>query len=169
MGSTIDVAERLKDMDKAWQESEANSGGGSSVPDGDYQAAVARFDFFESKKDGNLTLVTEFEIVAPRNVGSAVKTFHDLENPDRLGWAKGHLETLGIENVNPLSDLEDRLKGALDQVCEIALVSKKVGDKTYQNVYLNGVVEGVKVDREAPATNTVDEAPVHDDDDPIPF
>lgn len=163
--STIDISERLKDMDALWQGAEANTGGTAApVPDGEYQASVYRFDFFDSKKNGNLTMVTEFEIVAPNNLGSKVRTFHDLEDADRLGWAKGHLAMLGVENVNPLSDLEDRLAEALDQVCEIALVSKKVGDKTFQNVYLNAVVKGVKTERAKPA------APAEvDDTDDIPF
>lgn len=166
--STIDIGERLKDMDKVWQQAEANTGGGTaSVPDGDYQASVFRFDFFDSKKNGNLTLVTEFEIIAPNNIGGKVKTFHDLEDADRIGWAKGHLAMLGVENVNPLTDLEERLADALDQVCEIALVSKKVGDKTFQNVYLNGVVEGVKAERSEKPTEA--EQPPPPDDDDIPF
>jgi hypothetical protein len=148
----MDVKDRLNKMDADWDSTQNSTNGTKEydpIPDGQYQARVRRFDFHESKKDGNLLLRTEFEIVAPTNEGRVISSFHDLENPERLGYAKNHLLLLGVE-VERLSEVENALPAALDKVCEIAVKSRQVGDRTYQNVYLNKVLEGVKAEASKP-------------------
>jgi len=148
----MDVKDRLNKMDADWDSTQNSTNGTKEydpIPDGQYQARVRRFDFHESKKDGNLLLRTEFEIVAPTNEGRVISSFHDLENPERLGYAKNHLLLLGVE-VERLSEVENALPAALDKVCEIAVKSRQVGEKTYQNVYLNKVLDGVKAEASKP-------------------
>lgn len=159
---SIDIRERLADQEKKWEQAEAADRSGS-IPDGEYQATVARFDFHESKKDGTLRLQTEFEILSPAEFeGRKISTFHALEGEIRqLGWTKSHLEMLGVENINPLADLEDRLPEALDKVCDIAVRTRTVGGKSYTNVYLNRVLDGVKASPK--------DEPAELDNDDIPF
>jgi hypothetical protein len=148
----MDVKDRLNKMDADWDSTQNSTNGTKEydpIPDGQYQARVRRFDFHESKKDGNLLLRTEFEIVAPTNEGRVISSFHDLENPERLGYAKNHLLLLGVE-VERLSEVENALPAALDKVCEIAVKSRQVGDRQYQNVYLNKVLDGVKAEASKP-------------------
>lgn len=160
---------RLAAMEKAWQQADPPKGDGEKkeyepLPDGEYQARIELFDFHESKKDGSLSLRTQFEVLGPTREGARVSTFHDLEKPERLKWTRLHLEALGI-NVHSLEELESALPRALDKVCDLALKSKQVGDKTYQNVYLNRVLEGVT----ASATTATEEPPPHSDaDEPAP-
>jgi hypothetical protein len=164
---TIDnLTDRLAKMSDTWEKTEAEEPG-APLPDGDYQAAVTRFDFTESKKDGNLLLITELTVTVPEQfAGRSATLFHDLENPDRLGWTKAHLELLGITDVAPLDTLEQRLKDGLDAVCNIAVRSKTKGDKTYSNVYINSVaLAGTPAAAGAPAA----EQPPAPGDDDIPF
>lgn len=161
---------RLAAMEKAWQGAGPPKGDGEKkeyepIPDGEYQARIELFDFHESKKDGSLSLRTQFEVIAPSREGARVSTFHDLEKPERLKWTRLHLENLGI-NVHSLEELESALPDALDKVADIALKSKQVGDKTYQNVYVNRVLEGVTA---SAVTPTAEKPPTPTDaDQPAP-
>jgi hypothetical protein len=170
---------RLAAMESAWKGADAPKSDGAKkeyepLPDGEYQARIDLFDFHESKKDGSLSLRTQFEIIGPDRIGAKVSTFHDLEKPERLKWTRRHIEDLGL-NVHSLEELESALPSALDKVCDLALKSKQVGDKTYQNVYVNRVLEGVTASAigssEAPP-HTDSDAPAPKDDphlDEIPF
>jgi hypothetical protein len=132
----INVADRLETMNDAWNDA-PELGTNSLPPDGNYQAKVERFDFIESKQSHNLTLITKFVVTNGEHAGREAPVFHDLEDPERLGWAKGHLSLLGLENVSPLSTLEERLAEVLDTPVEIRITSKEKDGKTYRNVYLN--------------------------------
>jgi hypothetical protein len=160
---------RLAAMEKAWKGADAPKADGEKnaykpIPDGEYQARVDLFTFHESKKDGSLSLRTQFEIIGPDRIGAKVSTFHDLEKPERLKWTRRHIEDLGL-NVHSLEELESALPSALDKVCDLALKSREVNGKKYQNVYLNRVLNGVTASASTPS----DEAPPHSDaDEPAP-
>lgn len=162
---------RLAAMESAWKQADTPKGDGEKkkeyepIPDGEYQARIELFDFHESKKDGSLSLRTQFEIIAPTREGARVSTFHDLEKPERMKWTRLHLENLGI-NVHSLEELESALPDALDKVADIVLKSKQVGDKTYQNCYVNRVLDGVTASASTPRTDTP--PPPTDADRPAP-
>jgi hypothetical protein len=160
---------RLAAMEKAWSQADPPKSDGDKkkeyepLPDGEYQARIELFDFHESKKDGSLSLRTQFEILGPVREGARVSTFHDLEKPERLKWTRRHIEDLGI-NVHSLEELESALPSALDKVCDLALKSREVNGTTYQNVYVNRVLDGVTASASTPS-----EAPPHSDaDEPAP-
>lgn len=153
----LNVADRLSQMNEAWEQAPVQ-GTNDPPPPGTYQAKVERFNFFESKKSGNLTLVTELVVTNGEFSGRSCSTFHDLENPDRLGWAKGHLVLLGLESISPLSSLEDRLREVLDTPVEINVVVKD----GYTNVYVNKRLGDPQA---RPSTN----GNAVDPDDDIPF
>lgn len=160
---------RLAAMENAWKQADAPKSDSEKkeyepLPDGEYQGRVELFDFHESKKDGSLSLRTQFEILGPVREGARVSTFHDLEKPERLKWTRLHLEALGI-NVHSLEELESALPSALDKVADLALKSKQVGDKTYQNVYVNRVLDGVTATATTP---TEEPPPLTDADQPAP-
>jgi hypothetical protein len=132
-----DYAERLAEMQDAYDEAEAKTSGGS-VPDGDYEGQIERFDFWEKEGGGPLKLITEISITEGEYMGlSAPSVWHELEDPDRIAWTKGYLEMLGLEGVN-LADLP----AALEPLCGVARVSIRVtttdkGEKKYRNTYVN--------------------------------
>jgi hypothetical protein len=139
--SELDVTNRLKDMNSAYQEAEAPEGGSYELPpDGDYQAVVERFDWFEAKSgEGHLFLKTEMRVANGPHSGASVDTVHDVEDPERLGWLKRHLTTLGVKD-GPLSTLEKRLADVVGVPVEVRV---KTSTKTnadgipYRNVYAN--------------------------------
>jgi hypothetical protein len=135
---SVDYADRLKQMDDTWAETKAASAPGELPPDGTYQAIVDRFDFFESKA-GQLFLKTEMVVTNGDHEGHPIETIHNLEDPDRLGWAKKHLRTLGLE-LEALSELEGQLPNVLDTPVEIAVKTSTTLDNEgnpYRNVYVN--------------------------------
>ena len=170
--------DRLAAMNDAWQAAEVSEEKSEkkeweNPPDGEYQARVHSFDFHDTKN--GLTLRTQFELLGPSNAGWKVSTFHTLEDASRLKWTKQHLLMLGVK-AHSLEELESALPSALDKVCDVALKSKQVGDKTYQNLYLNRVVGGVTasatepVSSEAPPPHEDEDRPKQKDDlDDLPF
>jgi antitoxin component HigA of HigAB toxin-antitoxin module len=132
----LNVAERLGAMNDTFQ----SAYDGGMPEDGDYQALVERFDFFESGA-GELFLKTELRIqLDPKYEGATVETVHNLEHPERIQWAKKHLRTLGLE-LDDFSTLQARLSEVLDVPVAITIkTSDKVNEKTgepYRNVYVN--------------------------------
>lgn len=173
-----DTKQRLAAMDEAWKSAEADTDKSekkewTNPDDGEYQARVDRFDFHDGK--GGLALRTQFELLGPSNAGWKVSTFHPLENPERLKWTKLHLQQLGIE-ASSLEELEVLLPKALDQVCDVALKTKRANNgKDYQNLYINKVVEGVTASASDPVSDAppphgdFDRPKPKDDLDDIPF
>jgi hypothetical protein len=132
------LAERLAGLNDDWQDAKTFSR--NWPPDGDYQALVHRFDFFEGGENNHAYLKTELEVQHDDDWhGTIVETIHDLEDPDRLGFLKQHLQTLGLE-LDSFSDLENRLSEVLDVPVAIRI---KTSDKTdndgnnYRNAYVN--------------------------------
>jgi len=156
--------ERLAAMDEAWKQADPGEKDEKkeweNPPDGEYQARVHSFDFHDGKS--GLALRTQFELLGPSNAGWKVSTFHPLEDTGRLKWTKLHLHQLGVE-ANSLAELEAALPRALDQVCDVVLKSKQVGDKTYQNLYVNRVMNGVTASASQPVSD--DAPPPHEDFD----
>lgn len=122
-------------------------------PDGDYQALVRAFDFFESKA-GTAYFKIELEIALdPEYKGRSVDVIRQLEprlEQDQESWRKqlsflkGDLKTLGVPVDTPLTEIRpgsDVLRAVLDVPVEIAIrTSQSINQKTgqpYRNVYIN--------------------------------
>lgn len=144
---TIDnLAERLGLMQSYFDAAAADTGSRYDLPpDGDYQALVHRFDIVESDKLQQVFLKTELQIDNhPAYSGRIVDMMHNLEDPDRIGYLKGHLALLGIpvdgldlREIRPGSEL---LQAVLDTPVEITVkTSKKLDNdgKPFRNVYCN--------------------------------
>lgn len=142
-----DHSDRLAEMQDAYDGAEAKTSGGS-VPDGDYDGLIERFDFWEKEGGGPLKLITEISIQDGGDYDglSAPSVWHELEDPDRIAWTKGYLEMLGLEGV----DLA-QLPAALEPLAGTTQVSIRVvttdkGEKKYRNTYVNevtGTTEGI--------------------------
>lgn len=181
MSESIDVQGRLADADAAFQAADA-ANPNSPVPDGNYQARIDRFDFSESRKHGDLQLVTEMEIIAPQQQGRKLKVWHSLERAEQLPYTKSHLDLLGVGDIKPLSELEAKLAPTLDSVVEVAVKSttKTVdgAEKTYSNTYVNKLLADVKAEAHSgeaplpdlePPPHTDADQPPDAEDDSIPF
>lgn len=143
--SIDNLEDRLAKMQPAFQQASADTGSPfDPPPDGDYQALVKRFDFFESKA-GQAFLKTEMEVVHdPHYSGREASVVHNLEDPDRINYLKRHLAILGAD-VDAL-DLRLVRPGSvvLEALCDTPVeITVKTSDRTdkdgnpYRNVYVN--------------------------------
>jgi hypothetical protein len=170
------LEDRLAAANAGYKEApEATGEGKFDLPeDGDYQAIIERFDHIDIK--GVLYLKTEMKIAHDaKYAGKEVSMLHNLEDPEKAGWLKKHLRTLGLNPDIELTDLFDEVRKALDVPVEIAVVTgQRINEKTgkpYRNVYLNKSLGGpLGPNPEAPATPPAQVAagPAAGDDD-IPF
>jgi hypothetical protein len=167
-----DIQQRLAGMDDAFANTPVQTGFSDMPEDGDYQAVISRFDFFESSA-GQLFLKTEMKVVHDAKYeGWDVSTVHNLEEESRLSWVKKHLSILGYEGS--LSELPVKLHPFVGIPVAIRI---KTSDKTdaegnnYRNVYVNerlGAPIGPVSDVPTPEVAVGAGAPV-DDDEEIPF
>lgn len=137
-----DYADRLAKMQDEYDSAEAKTSGGG-VPDGDYEGQIERFDFWEKGGGGPLKLITEISVQEGEFAGlSAPSVWHELEDPDRIGWTKGYLEMLGLQGVE-LSKLPEALEPLAGTTrVAIRVASTEKDGKTYRNTYVNEVLEG---------------------------
>lgn len=166
--------ERLARMQPHFDQASADPAGQFDLPpDGDYQALVRGFDFFEARD--HIFLKTELEVANhPDHAGRRAETVHDLEDPNRIEWLKKHLATLGAD-VNGLDLTQVRpgsplLLALCDTPVEIKVKTSDKRDKDgnyYRNVYVNKRLgDPLRSDVPAPSPEPVGAA-VKDDE--IPF
>lgn len=151
-------ADRLAQMDGAYDDAPVAGGFEDLPPDGDYQVVVDRFDFIEAQKNGRLYLKTIGSVATGPHKGRTVSCLHDLEDADRLKYLKKHLAVLEVEPVS-LRHLEIALKAALDVPFLVAV--KTSGE--YRNVYFNQKLGGPIRQPEAPQPTGLDARPTLDD------
>lgn len=163
-----DYKERLEKMDEQFESVEPVVAGGS-VPDGEYEGKIERFDFW-SKEGGPLKLITEISIVEGEFKGlSAPTLWHELEDPDRLKWTKGYLEMLGLKGIK-LSELEAALEPIAGRTrVVIRVTSTENNGKTYRNTYVNEVLGQTAVEEVKDAFDAEEVKPATKSDDDIPF
>jgi hypothetical protein len=163
------LADRLAAMQDSWDEASTER---PAPPDGRYQALVEGFDTFESKA-GQLFLKTKLQLTGTgdRWDGETVECVHNLEDAERIGFAKKHLATLGLDVQSlDLASLLDQLEQVLDVPVEVQV---KRSDRTddegnpYVNYYVNKRLGDALPTTDVPA-DPIEPAPVGDDDD-IPF
>jgi hypothetical protein len=171
-----DLPDRLAKMQGAFNDAPADSSGPFDLPpDGDYQALVRRFDFFEAKASGQAFLKTELEVANhPEHAGRSAETVHNLEDPAKIEYLKRHLATLGAD-VEQL-DLREVRPGSptLEALCDTPVeITIKTSDKTdrdgnpYRNVYVNKRL-GDPLRSDVPM-DTTPSLPTVPADEPIPF
>lgn len=174
--SVDNLKERLAAMNDSYQDAKTFSSD-ELPPDGEYQAIVERFDFFEGKSSPHdVFLVTELRIqLDPEWEGRIAKTIHNLTDAERLGFVKSHLKTLGLGELDDFSTLEEVLPEALDVPVLIAVKTSERTDsegKPYRNVYVNERL-GDPLERSDVPVNRADfepaPTPAGADEDPIPF
>jgi hypothetical protein len=171
-------ADRLAGMDDVYADTAPKTASGG-VPDGEYEAMIERFDFWEADGGGPLKLITELSIAEGDYAGqSPPSVWHELEDEERIAWTKGYLELLGLEGIR-LSELEDRLEPLAERTrvaIRVATTTSKKNGREYRNTYINEVIgtpgeaeptQAQKVESEF-ATAMAGQNFAGDDDD-IPF
>jgi hypothetical protein len=166
MSDMTDIQAKLAGMDEAYE----NTTDGQPE-DGDYQAVIERFDFFEGR-DGTLYLKTELKIAHdPIYDGATVEAIHNLSDEDKLVWTKKYLGILGYEGK--LSQLPSEIGAFVGTPVDIAVKrSAKINDFTglhYLNVFINRKLGEPLSDVPAKAEEFLSRATTPVDDSGIPF
>jgi hypothetical protein len=106
------LAERLARIQGAFQEASADPS--SDPPDGDYQALVHRFEFFEAGQPVQAFVKIVFQIQHhPEHGGRETGSVFSLEDPDRIGFLKAALaRVVGSARVDELNLAVDCLPGS---------------------------------------------------------
>lgn len=154
----MSYAQRLAKMDDEWQEAQAASGG--VLPPGNYQARIDRILIEESNWE-KLQLRTEYVVTHGEHEGRRTTSWNDLEDPERLKYAKSHLLTLGIE-LTSLAELESRLPEVLDAVVEIRVkqsTSTNAEGQPYINTYCNRLISKADQPTSTAQSKSVDDIP----------
>jgi hypothetical protein len=108
------LAERLARVQAAFQDAPANGGGSSDPPDGDYQALIHSFEFFEAGTPIQAFVKIVLQIQHhPEYGGREVGSVFSLEDPDRIGFLKAALaRVVGSDRVDQLNLAVDCLPGS---------------------------------------------------------
>lgn len=143
--SIDNLEDRLAKMNGAWGAADAAVGGlFEPPPDGDYQALVHAFDFFDTPKNGAF-LKIELQVANDATYnGRTAESIFSLEDKDRIGFLKGVLAILGVDVENtPLTEIRPgsgTLNALLDTPVAIRIRRSDKSDKDgrpYVNVYIN--------------------------------
>jgi hypothetical protein len=164
----VEIQERLAQMDETYRTLPDEQ-----IPEGEYQAQIVRFDFFEGRS-GDVFLKTELAIRHdPTYEGEIVEAISNLTDEDKLRWTRKFLNTIGYTGA--LSDLLTGLEDFVGLPVSIAIkYSERTNDfgEHYRNIYVNrrlGELQapGSDVDNDTSTFSNAQTTPV--DDSSIPF
>jgi len=158
--------DRLKKIRKKWQKEKPASTGGASgdnVPEGRYQCKIKSASLKPDRRD-DLRGRFEMTIVTGEHAGKRLIRSTNLEwpandnKPSGIALYKADLESLGapeslIKDLDP-KELAKFLKGLAGTLCEVAVAHKG----SYQNVYINGLIEPLEEDEEEKEEGPEDES-----------
>ena len=128
------LEERLAKVQDAFNNAPADGGRFEMPPDGEYQAIVDSFDFFEASDRAFFKTVMTVQNDDDYE-GRRIETVHGLDDPDKIAWLKQHLATLGVA-VDDLDLTEIRpgsqtLANVLDTPVLVSVkTSARINEKT---------------------------------------
>lgn len=146
----VDVKDVLNELDEEAKEVETAQTGG--LPDGSYQARITEPDdgvFVNINDDGSISARFILEVTNAeddRLIGMATGKSYYLVDPDgnlnnqTLSFLKADLEVMGVGFPEEFGDLGEVLQGLVGSVVEIRLRTREKDSGTYQNIYINNLV-----------------------------
>lgn len=140
-----DIMDELKTYDEAYENASAEGAKADLAP-GQYVLRVKDGEVFKSK-DGRIYLKLNLQVSEGESTGLTVSKLYALDAPEKLGWLKKDMFTMGVM-VQKLSQLHEQIT----KIIGLALVVEVKLNGKYTNYYING--------RAAPKAT---------DDDGVPF
>ena len=136
---TIDnLAERLARIQAAYADAPTEPPSQfDPPPDGDYQALVHEFDFFEGGTPKQAYLKIRFQVQHhPEHAGRFAEIVYSLEDPERIGYLKaGFAKLIGTDAANRMNIAVDCLPGSelLESLLDVpVLIRVKTGNRINQ-------------------------------------
>jgi hypothetical protein len=125
----------LEQWDKTFEEAPIEPRN-ENLPDGHYQVRVDRVELVRTKS-GKDALKWQFVVVNGDYAERKTWKYSMMESTDNIKFLKNDLFTVGLQDLQKLSDLPGRLDDLLDVIIEITLKTKN----DMQNTYLNKRIE----------------------------
>jgi len=165
----------LKQANAKWQEEASRAKedrGFGNLDDGRYVARVTAAEFTESKNSGKPMIVTTFEILEGDYQGESVKQFRVLDSENGFFWFAKEMMVFGYDPEDIHFDEKRGGDGFILNVLEAmsterpAVKLRLTTKNDYQNVNVEGLVEGYEVaddepkkTKETPKTSSPKESP----------
>ena len=161
MSATAINGNKLSELSKLWKKA-VPAEAFPQIPDGDYVGDLKEMKLEESKKSNRLQVVSTFEIADGDNAGKTTKKFDGVSDLTSMGYFKRYCEIIGLDLPDDLGlwqDSFDEFVANSTDLYNITLKSSKgKDDKTYNNVYVNGISEYTKGTGEETEEETQEEA-----------
>jgi hypothetical protein len=121
----------LTQFDNAYEQASAE-GARADLPEGDYDMTFVDFTFKTSKEDRPL-LFLNFQVNDGECKGVCISKIFQLDNPERFGFLKKDMVTMGVmvQKVSQLPEALEKTKG-------IGLRVHAKQNGKYTNYYING-------------------------------
>ena len=148
----MSVNVQLSQLSKMWKKSVAQQATYSVVADGNYVGDLKEMKLGQAKNTGRIQVVSTYEIADGDYQGKTVKRFDGLDNETSMGYFKGYCEIIGLDIPEDLELLQDTMDEFVANNTDLFNITVKTtkgeGDKTYSNVYVNGISEYTKAEEE---------------------
>lgn len=132
------ITNALKEVEDAWESAEViESQGFSPLPDGNYSGKVLD-GVVEMSQNGRLQVTLTLKPTEGKYEGKTIKKFMGLDNELSIGYAKGTLKLLGIENPKSVTKLPKVLTDFFlehDNGIDVEFTIKTKDD--FVNIYIN--------------------------------
>ncbi len=136
------IANALKEVEDTWESSDAiESQGFSPLPDGNY-SGKAMDGVVEMSQNGRLQITLTLKPTEGKYEDKTIKKFMGLDNELSIGYAKGTLKLLGIENPKSITKLPKVLTEFFsehDNGVDIEFTVKTKDD--FVNIYINKLID----------------------------
>lgn len=135
------IEQELMELDAIWGDIVVEDRNFDPLPDGRYQVEVTEARVEHAKNSGRLQFTMVMVVLSPSDLaGKSIVKCSGLDNEQSLSFVKSDLKTLQVE-TEKISGLPLITTMLIGNFIEVALVSKKKGDETYQNVYINRLLQ----------------------------
>jgi hypothetical protein len=151
MAVTAVNPKKLSELSKLWKKA-VPAEQFSPIPEGDYVGDLKEMILGESK-NGRLQVVSTYEIADGDLSGKTLKRFDGVDAIESMGYFKRHCEVIGLdlpEDLNLWQETLDEFVAANVDLYDITVKSskgekdKEGNQKTYTNIYVNGISEYTK-------------------------
>ena len=147
MSATVINGNKLAELSKLWKRA-VPAEAFVNVPDGEYVGDLKEMKLDQSKKSGRLQVTSTFEIADGDNAGKTTKKFDGVDDLVSMGYFKRYCEIIGLDLPEDLGlwqeALDEFVANNVDLYNITVKSSKGKDDKTYNNVYVNGISEYTK-------------------------
>ena len=123
---------------KAWQDAQAASDF-QQLENGNYVASLDSVKYHDGYGEQKESIVYEFTVADGECQGARFRSTTFIRDVSCFGYIKRDLTKLGCTIPQQPADLPLALQQAVGRLVAVRVINKKINDKTYMNVYFDGL------------------------------